>query len=426
VRGNGLRVAGLAVLAGILGLAVLLALLPGAKETSARSVYSVEASGRRAAFLLLRELGHEVEPWTRAPGHLPHGEHLLLLGGVPQAPPGYASEDPERLRGSRRLRDLRHYRRFVEQGGTLVTPFDDESEEFLREVLGMDGLEGLHAVHRPDRQPSARRLRLASGEELEVEQRHRWFESDLDEARFEPFAVDALDRPVILRSTVGNGSVVLLADPALFQNALLREADHALLLVRLAETLQGRGRVLFDEYSLGGWVPASPLELAFAPGVWGFSAHLAVLVGLLVVSIAWVRSFPRDPEPLRQLSALDRAAGIAGWISSMGRWDLLGRMLRRGVLRRLARRSGVGIASADRTASEDASRDDERLDRATIERVLRPYAGRFESTGALAAARDLFETTEVRGAGELARLATEFVRLESLILTGPTRGQAHG
>jgi len=63
-----------------------------------------------------------------------------------------------------------------------------------------------------------------------------------------------------------------------------------------------------------------------------------VLALLVVWGRAWVREFPRDPEPLGQLSPLARARAQAGLLVRAGRVALLADSLRAGTLRRIGAR----------------------------------------------------------------------------------------
>ncbi len=82
-------------LAGVLVLAFLLQFLPSGAGGTSGGATSTQDQGRLAAFLLIEELDLEPEVWRDAPGHLPHGDHLLLLPAAPELPPGYRSRAEE-------------------------------------------------------------------------------------------------------------------------------------------------------------------------------------------------------------------------------------------------------------------------------------------------------------------------------------------
>ncbi len=437
--GSALRTASLIVLAAVLGLALLLAILPGGGSGEERSVYSTDPDGRRAAFRLLGALGWSVEAWTRAPGLLPSDGHLLFLGGVPADPAGYGAADgdaeeqdgaPLRPPGSRRLRDPLHYLRFVEEGGTLVVPFTDEQGEFLAERLGFAEVAALETVHRRLSDDETVTVRLASGETLDVREAEDWFRAPDVASAFRVVAAGPDEEALIVAERVGHGTLVLLASDRFLDNGLLAEADDALLLVRLVEELRPTGSILFDEYSLGGWVPESPLELALSPQTRGFTLHLLALALLGFWSVAWVRQFPRDLEPLEQLSPLDRARAHAGWIAAAGRFDLLARMLRVGVLRRLALRGGSLFQGREPAAPEEAGgtatarargeRARFGLDAGAARAVLAPFAGRLGGEAGVEQALELFVRRPVEDEDELERLGREIARLEAALATPVT------
>ncbi|MEQ1895641.1 MAG: hypothetical protein ABL998_24140, partial [Planctomycetota bacterium] len=156
----------LALMGGVAFLLVavlLLALLPGKGADHAASAHSAEPEGWRALVLLCEALGFPVAPWNEAPGELDGAGALLVLTEVPEAPPGAPSAGPE---APRRQRDPGHYRRFVEEGGTLLV-FTDEVRALdeLREELGLAELAALTADARVR---SELTLELGEGERFEL------------------------------------------------------------------------------------------------------------------------------------------------------------------------------------------------------------------------------------------------------------------
>ena len=340
----------------LLLLGLLLRAIPSGSGDEPMSVRSTEPDGRRALYLLLEELGFQPSAWTRSPGLLPRGETLLVLRPCRRPPPGYGAADEEELSApigstsTRRQRDPLHYLRFAEEGGTLLCFAYEEEIEFLTEVLGIDDFYDAEATTEDLGYEEVPTLVLPSGERLE----EAWvWEDEEDDVPFfnderfaipdvgSPFRVliaDEAGRPLALRYSAGRGEIVVLAPVDWFlDNAELGQGQNALLFVRLVEELAPHGRVLFDEYALGGWVPDSPIALAFAPRAFPFSVHLLLWASLAIWLVAWTRGFPREPEPWTRISALARAQGLAGLLSTAGRWDVLGRMLSDGVSRRLGR-----------------------------------------------------------------------------------------
>ena len=301
----------LLLLAGAILVLILLRLLPSASQAPDGSVFSSEPDGRRASILLLDELGFDARGWTRSPGHLPRGAALLILSAVPETPPAYVSAvDPgagEAMapRSARRLRDPRHYLRFVEEGGTLLVVASEELLEFLSETLGLEEVAQLTWEEWPAEEPvqndeedAPLAVALRSGERLDLSWRPRAHFGALPTfSPFEAIAADDEGRNLCMRLRVGRGSIAVLApDDDLFLNRAIGEGDNALLLVRLVEDLASGGEVLFDEYAIGGWTPDSPIDLALAAGSLGFSLHLILWASLALWVVAWTRSFPPRPR----------------------------------------------------------------------------------------------------------------------------------
>ena len=388
-----------------------LGFLPSGREGDRSSVFSTAKDGRRAVLLLLQALGVPARAWTSAPGKLPTGEGILFVAQRPEDPPGYADgEDESELRArretSRRLRDPLHYLRFVEEGGKLVTHMGRKNPELLSEALGLAELQD---VRLEGERSDAQRIDavFAGGERFRVS---GWgglhfAEPSLD-SRVEVVVADGNERPVVLRLPVGRGAIYLLPDDTVLDNGTIGNDDHAPFLVRLLEEIGLEGQVLFDEYALGGWVPESAAQLALAPGNVLFTLHLFVLLGLALWSAAWVRGFARDPEPLGNVSPLARARAQAGLIEQAGRWSLAARMLRRGVIRRLAQKNGIRMEWDETRAQEGGLPREERQ-----ARTLEAFCGRLgpaDRERARAALRD----APVAGFEELEELARELSWLE--------------
>ncbi len=400
------RLIGFGLFCGVVLLLALAAILPSGRSPTPHSVFSVERDGLRAAYLFLAELGQDVAAWTEAPGKLV-GEDVLVSFGVPDAPPGAGGPGEEvRRAGSRRLRDPLHYLRFVEEGGTLVVALSEDMQAFLRDELGLAELEDLEPL--PGRRTERSTWIFASGERFE-----RMGDGGIEFAPLSPsspFVVLAADEEGaarVVRLRVGRGRIVIATTLDFLDNHDLEEGDHGLFLARFVELLAPRGRLWFDEYALGGWVPETPLELALAADNAPFTLHLIGLALVLLWSAAWVRGFPRDPQPLSQLSATARVRALSGLLLAARRFDLLARLLTAGVLRRLDR--GVRGSSA---AGEDETGSPPALEPARVRTVLGAHAARLGGTEGLERATALF-TREVRDANALAQLAAELSALES-------------
>ena len=322
------RLVSLAGLALLLTAVTLLSAVGEPSEPPAGSARSNAPGGRRAALLLLAELGFAPELWDRPPGELlaPSDSHappgLLWMPRVPRDfDPELAPDDPLEAARARGPGAWSRYRAFAEAGGVLLLPASEESAAFASAGLGLDPADA-----EPFELPS----------ELDV--------SELDPAPLDAMRVleltDGSGVTLARRIALGEGALVLLAEGDWADNAALGEHGHALLLVRLLERVGQGGPLYFDE---GVFTAArggdSALALAFGAGG-RFTWHLLALLALAVWAAAWVREFPRDPEPLEALSPLARAEATAAWLARHGRFDALARMLRDGTLAALGGETG--------------------------------------------------------------------------------------
>jgi hypothetical protein len=327
----------LLVLLLVIGLAFVAQGLREDPEAHEHSVTSTGERGRRGFFLLARELGFAPVEWRRAPGELPPGEHVLWLPERPNPwKPKAGAEDarPESLSALPNHR-LLNYRRFVEEGGTLVAPLREKMLEFVTSDLGLAAAGDVQILKVGEREP--RRVRLDTGEELALE---------LDVARvLKPLRAGSAGRELwmlekeqgedgpenlaAVEFDCGAGRVVLLSEDDFLDNDSIGKQQHALAGVRLLEQLSRGGQLFFDEYCLGNWEPQSTLSLAASPRVFLLGAHLLALLVLFIWAHSFARAFPRDPPPLAAASPLERAESLARIWKGSGRPQLAARALRR-------------------------------------------------------------------------------------------------
>jgi hypothetical protein len=300
-----------------------------------------------------------VSAWSAAPGALDGRGSLLVLGAAPEEPPpGPGARPGPSSAAPARSRDLAHYGRFQDAGGALLVLGAAEDELAFLRGLGLQ-LGALAAAEHETAGP----LELAAGEELDLAAEAHFTGAPAD-ARV--LVRDMEGEPVALVLPAGVGRVALVTlDAGAFSNAdLADDAAPALLFVRLLEELAPLERVLFDEYALGGWQPATVPALAFSRRFAWLSVHVLLLVLVLGWTSAYSGPFPRDPEPLLAASPLARAVGLARTLERAEGHDLLARLLRNGVLERWCGRVGVRPAEVRPRAAggRRAARDPEALD----------------------------------------------------------------
>jgi len=360
------RAAAAVVLALLVVLALTAQFLTPGDHAEAGSAASTESDGRRALLLLLRDLGFRAETWNEAPGALPRGGGLLWMAGTPKHPSSLGDEDedaegdPEKDEreppqpsvakapspAAQGFRAPSHYRRFLEEGGTLILKLDDESRLFLVDELGLVACEDVHP--NTDAEAGVRRVRDRRGEEIEVavEQGSMLLpppDGSTAEALWWGGTPGGQDEDVLaVMVPVGSGQLVLLGDDSFLANEKLREHDHALLAVRLAEEFARGGRILFDEYALGLWRPRTAMTLLGSKSLLLATLQIAALLLLALWSSAWAREFPRDPRALESASPLLRARALASLLTRAGRIDVLERYHREGTLRSKSRGSRRG------------------------------------------------------------------------------------
>lgn len=404
------RSGALALGALLIALLVLTMFSEGESTPTPRSVQSTEPDGRRALFLLLVELGFAPEAWNSTPEGLPEGRHVLWMPSAPDGADDEVFSAPE------------HYRRFLERGGTIVISATPDNVRFLVEELEQSSCDGLafgdspysgeEAPAEPDTdvgEPAEAPIVVEETEDDEtpadvhVKTRDgetwgaRWVPGRswwLDELELEILDLWTIEirgqhRAIAASVPAGEGSIVLLADDAFLDNQHLAQADHAVLAERLAETVRGGGRILFDEYALGLWQPRSAIGLATSRKLLPLTANIALLFLLIAWRRVWTGRFPRDPEPIAALSPLSRARALAAVYERAGRVRLLSNLLREGVLRRAKSRLHM--------------RADAPIE-ALVQRRAGIDAARFERA---------FGPRSVRTVHELDELGRELARLES-------------
>ncbi len=361
----GLRRIGAAIAAlAVLGSGFAMLMLPEPRDETPHSIHNVGPHGWHAAFVLLEELGLSPRAWEQPPGLLPSGRQLLWLPCVPIDPreaEGVAEAssapraDPDALDLAREvsLRSPQHLRSFLEQGGVLAAALSSEMLEFLRADVGLGELAGAK-IETLD--PAPGRVRLASGEQLEIQLESTARLSGLGTGVERNVLASTLrGETVALELPIGRGALVLLASEGFLDNSALRSADNALFLVRLHELLAPQG-VLFDEQALGSWSESGPFDLALSPRLRLLTLHLVLVALIAAWSTSFAREFPRDPEPLLATAALERARGISALALRADRPGVLGRELVRGTLQRIAQRLRTPLPE-----SESARRWLERL-----------------------------------------------------------------
>lgn len=392
------------VLVALIALAFALQLAARAPVGVTGSVSSARDDGRRAAALLLARLGLRAEAWREGPGRLPAGAHAVWRATRaerphvesrdldwaqvrPAPPPAVGLHAPE------------HLGAFVARGGTVVVEGQDGLAH-VRDVLGFEHAVGLEIA--PLELADRGRARLATGERLRVAAESAFEPLDPAQAARELAVIETRsgDLPLVVEIPHGAGRALAIADGFLFDNGAIADAEHGLLLVRIAEEMAPGARILFDEHALGLWEPEGLGGVATRPSLLLLTLHLAA-IGLAAAWLrAWPRAFPRDPEPLETFSPLRRARALARLAERARRVEVLVPAARAASLARVAR--------ARRLRVPRPSRDDGGLSRAEVEACARALPADLA-----ARAVELYAQRPVATRVEFERLAGDLERFES-------------
>ena len=253
------------------GLTFVLAPRPEDQSPTPTS-YSNNPGGARAAYLLLGEMGYQVERWERPPTELPEDPAGTLL----------ILTEPFRISEG----ELAALREFVESGGRVIatgslgTVLDPEWELYL-DTFELDEWESYKAVYPSPVTRGVPKITLGSGASWDGDDPPSLIIYGYDEV------------PVVLATTMGSGRIVWCADATMLTNAGIKAEGNLQFLLNMLGP-PGETQVLWDEYYHGHRISLNSY-LAGTPIPWGF-----IQAGLLVVMIllAWARrSGPVYPPP---------------------------------------------------------------------------------------------------------------------------------
>jgi uncharacterized protein DUF4350 len=249
------------------------------------SSYGTDAGGAKAGYLLLREMGYQVERWTASPDELPADpEGAVLILAAPVIEP--SSDEVSRISV------------FIRAGGTvLATGFS-----------GGSFLPGHEFV--PTRKPvfEFQKFRAESAAAIAQDAPEVLMESNLRWGKPAPgqkrLYGDA-DGPVVVTYRLGRGTVVWWADSSPLSNFGLKQASNLMLFLNSVDPSGGKTRptrVLWDEYyhgqRAGFWS-----YVGRTPAPWG-------LVQLGLAAIAALLTFARRSGPVRPLAAESRLSPL--------------------------------------------------------------------------------------------------------------------
>ena len=276
----------------LLGLMTAAGLLldPGGQAPSrSHSSYSTAVDGAKAAYLLLGELGYQVERWERPPADLPpQPENTLLLLADPFLP---ASAEQKR-----------NIRAFIWNGGRVLATGPTGA--------GLLPQAGVRENHRR-RLPSEKSLAQLPGPitrqapEIALPSRVRWSEKHLTHL---PYYADS-EGATVVSYRLGTGQVVWWAGAGPLTNSGLMQAHNLVLLLNSVGAPK-HTRVLWDEY-FHGQRPGLIYYLGRTPAPW-------LLAQLLLVAVAVLLTYSRRSEPVRALDTGGSRLSPLEFIETLG------------------------------------------------------------------------------------------------------------
>jgi hypothetical protein len=267
---------------------------PSEQGPAIPSIFSTSPDGARAAYMLLKELGRNVQPWERPPTELPEdAENAVLILANPIETPGE--------------KEKKALEEFVENGGTILFTGPSVSA-FFPDVKLSDNAVAIRDEWKvfESRFPSGY-TRGAAKISLKPEAAWGAMQSHLALYGDPEF-------PVVVSWRLGEGEILWWAGPGPLTNSgITREDNLNLFLNALSNPLAKQGKkpdIYWDEYfhgeqaSLWGYFQKTPVP-------WGM-LQLAIL-GLVVLFTFSRRSGPTAVPPVvSRLSPLEFVDTLGG------------------------------------------------------------------------------------------------------------------
>lgn len=256
----------------LLPLVVLLAVLSNSRQESfVPSTYSAQSHGAKAAYLLLKERGYDIERWEKSPADLPKNpEGAVLVLAVPlQAPT---------------LDEKNELQTFIGRGGRMLAVGPSAKPFLPQEEIEF---EPAPSPEWNDFDPEAV-TSITRGGTITMSPAGHWENSS---TAYLAHYSDG-DRPIVVSYNVGKGEVVWWAGSTPLTNVgISRAGNLALLLNSLG--LENPTHILWDEYFHSS-------HRTFA----GYMAELPLRYGLLqcgLIVVALLLTFSRRNTPIYPL-----------------------------------------------------------------------------------------------------------------------------
>ena len=243
------------------------------------SSYSTKKRGGKAAYLLLKQSGYNIERWDKSPTELPINpqNELLIIAG----PTRFADDE-----------DGKALRKFVAAGGTLLAA-GTWSSNFVPDGHVSVGKFRVGWAECKPALPS----KLSRGGPISQSGAAIWDKSNTLETLVH---FTCADEPVVVSYMVGRGEVIWWASPLPLTNAGIRDKNNLNLLIN---SLNRDKHILWDEYFQN---EAGRELVVFPPMVrWALTGQCLVLALMLLLTFSR-RSGPTIPlAPESRLSPLE-------------------------------------------------------------------------------------------------------------------------
>lgn len=277
----------LLIVAGVLVLALAIAtsvLSPSQQggRTGYPSSYSTSWDGAKAAYLLLEDLGYDIQRWDKSPTELAgEAQNQVLILASPQQPP--TSEETAALR------------RFLENGGRIVAT-GSNAALFLP---GGDFFAEMDDTQDETKFPAILPSSLALGApEISMAAPIEWHPRKMDEIA----VYGNSDTAAVVTYSMGKGTIVWWGSPSPLTNRGIQQPGNLRLLLNSVGGMEDK-EILWDEYFHGARTDFSSY-IAKTPLPWVF-VQLGVLFVFVLATYARRYGTIRMPGKVSRLSPLE-------------------------------------------------------------------------------------------------------------------------
>lgn len=253
-------------------------LAPNSNQAAVATTYSTASEGAKAGYVLLQELGYQVDRWQRPLRELqPDHNTVLILADPPMIADTKAKEA---------------MRQFISAGGHVIT-----TGLIGASILPEDHSEFNSVPHTPwsDFHALTPSAITRAAPKITLSPAARWSESS-------GLPLYGDDKNVVaIRLKYGKGDVIWLASATPFTNAAIKESNN-LEFVLAAIGDREQTRVLFDEY-IHGYGDHAVAEKSHP-------IMMALFLQSAVLALAAIFTFSRRSGPLRPLTVETRLAPL--------------------------------------------------------------------------------------------------------------------